>query len=337
VATRRIARTRHAVGRATRQVPGMPLCQWQDARKTRFLYLDKPGIGLATRARRLVVKSFEGEDVYSPALRCIIIDALAWLSREHVALLIVHDGEFLTLISAPSGRLARRELEFRRRQMECVLDLKRRLGAARFLVALKFETLGLDPPAARVLSTKLFKARSIEAIMALEAEAGATYWRTWKGRDLFFKEGTKISFTARARSWRTGRLGETGKQFSNRFALDPFNAMLNYAGGIIVAQCARACAGLGLDPAFGVLHSTRPGMQALAWDCFELLRVRTETAVFDFIGSKTFAQTDFKIVRESKPHIRFEAALARDLAAYVLRRISFAIVVKTCRTVAGLL
>jgi CRISPR associated protein Cas1 len=143
-------------------------------------------------------------------------------------------------------------------------------------------------------------------------------------------------------------LGETGKQFSNRFALDPFNAMLNYAGGIIVAQCARACAGLGLDPAFGVLHSTRPGMQALAWDCFELLRVRTETVVFDFIASgKTggrhpfvasheFTVTDFKIVREPKPHIRFEAALARDLAAHVLRRVPFAIVVKTCRTVAGL-
>jgi CRISPR/Cas system-associated endonuclease Cas1 len=174
-----------------------------------MLYLDKPGIGLATRARRLVVKSFEGEDVYSPGehgLHCIIIanagfvttDALAWLSREHVAVLIVHDGEFLTMADALAGRLARRELEFRRRQMECALDLKLCLSAARSLVALKFETLGFDPPAARVLSTKLCKARSIEAIMALEAEAGATYWRTWKGQDLFFKDGTKISFTARA-------------------------------------------------------------------------------------------------------------------------------------------
>jgi hypothetical protein len=220
-----------------------------------MLYLDKPGIGLATRAGRLVVKSsfaspvsdkasgktggrhpFEAEDVYSPAsdaLHCIIIanagfvttDALAWLSREHVALLIIRDGSFLTMMDAPSGRLARRELEFRRRQMECVLSLKRRLGVARSLVALKFETYRVTAIGRYIpsLPAKFTKARSIEAIMALEAEAGATYWRSWKGRQLTFTDGTFILFTARARSWRTGRMGETGKQFSNRFALDPFN------------------------------------------------------------------------------------------------------------------
>jgi CRISPR-associated protein Cas1 len=312
-----------------------------------MLYLDKPGMGLATRVGRLIVKSSDDEVVYSPAshaLHCIILanagfvttDALAWLAREHVALLIIRDGTFLIIVDAPSGRLARRELEFRCRQMECVLSSKRRFAAARSLVVLKLGSLGFDPSVSSSLSSKLTKARSIEAIMALEAEAGAIYWRTWKGQKLTFKDGTSLTFAARARSWRTGRMGETGKQFSNRFALDPFNAMLNYSGAIIVAQCARACAGLGLDPAFGILHSTRPGMRALAWDVFELLRVRTETAVFGFVASRTFAQTDFKIVREPKPHIRFEAALARDLAAHVLRRVPFAIVVKTCRTVAGL-
>jgi len=82
-------------------------------------------------------------------------------------------------------------------------------------------------------------------------------WRLRKGFPLTFKDGSTLAFGARARSWRTARLGETGKQFSNRFALDPFNAMLNYSGSIIVAQIIRASAGLGCDPAFGVLHVRR--------------------------------------------------------------------------------
>ena len=134
--------------------------------------------------------------------------------------------------------------------------------------------------------------------MVIEAEAGAAYWRGWKSPELVFKDGKRVEFGTRARSWKTGRLGETGRQFSNRFALDPANAMIIYAGAIVVAQCARACAGLGADPAFGVLHSARPGMPALAWDAFELLRARTEASVFGFIKTRKFQATEFKIVRE---------------------------------------
>ncbi len=109
--------------------------------------------------------------------------------------------------------------------------------------------------------------------------------------------------------------------------------MINYSGAIIVAQCARACAGLGADPAFGVLHSARPGMVALTWDVFELLRVRTETAVFEFIGSRKFEAKDFKIVREPKPHIRFEAHLGRELSLLIIRAVPFRSIVKTCRSI----
>jgi CRISPR/Cas system-associated endonuclease Cas1 len=229
--------------------------------------------------------------------------------------------------------------------MSCVLNPKYRLETARALVTLKLETLPLKDR--NGFTRKLTRARSIQDAIAIEAEASATAWRLRKGFPLSFKDGSTITFASRARSWRTGRLGETGKQFSNRFALDPFNAMLNYSGAIIVAQITRASAGLGLDPAFGVLHSDRPGMSALAWDIFELLRIRTENAVFDFISSRIFVATDFKLERfppqsahsrlaSPKPHIRFNSTIARDLAAHVLRRVSFQIVVKTCRTVAGL-
>ena len=65
-------------------------------------------------------------------------------------------------------------------------------------------------------------------------------------------------------------------------------------------------------------------------------REAVEAAVFDFINSRTFNPTDFKLERLPKPHIKFTSPLARDLAAHVLRRVSFTIIVKACRTVAEL-
>jgi CRISPR associated protein Cas1 len=174
---------------------------------------------------------------------------------------------------------------------------------------------------------------------AIEAQCGGAYWRRWRGQELTFKGDHPPEwdvFKTRPRSWRTGRLGENGRQFSNRFALHPVNAMLNFGGSIIVAQCARALAGLGLDPAFGVLHSARPGMHALAWDAFALLRVRLEEAVFGFIRGRTFQASEFKIVQEPKPHLMFAPPLGRELAAHVLRRVPFKEVVKACQAVAAL-
>jgi CRISPR/Cas system-associated endonuclease Cas1 len=312
----------------------------------------------------LIVKTLDDETQYSPRgkLQCVIlaakgfvtVDALAWLAREHVALLVVREGEalqlvdyarsgisnrrsgrgeFLTLASATAGRLARGELALRQRQMRCVLDPRRRLAAAKAIVGAKIETLTLLEAERLTFARKLAKARCLQDAIIVEAEASAVYWRGWQGVQLAFKDGSALAFEVRSGSWRTGRLGETGRQFGNRFAVDPFNAMLNYAGAIVVAQCTRACAGLGLDVAFGVLHSARPGMAALAWDV--LLRVRTETAVFGFAGPRKFDQKEFKIVPEPKPHVRFGAVLGHELAAYVLREVPFRVVVKACREVAG--
>jgi CRISP-associated protein Cas1 len=313
-----------------------------------LLYLSEPGTGLTVHDGLLIVKTFNASTIYKPRehrLQCVILaargfvttDALAWLTREHVAALVLHEGEFLTMVDCGAGKLARRELAIRKRQMECVLDPKRRLAAARELIKAKLDTLKLGSEAYQTFARKLAKTQSIEDAMVMEAEAGAIYWRRWKGQELAFKDGTAIAFDARARSWSTGRLGETGRQFSNRFALHPINAMLNYAGAIVVAQCGRACTGLGLDPAFGVLHSTRPGMVALAWDVYELLRVRTEAAVFSFAGTRKFDASEFKIMREPKAHVRFGKELGRGLAAHTMKAVPFRLVVKTCRNIMELL
>ena len=72
----------------------------------------------------------------------------------------------------------------------------------------------------------------------------------------------------------------------------------------------------------------------MAWDVYELLRIKVEASVFEFTGSRTFTSGEFKIVNEPKSHLRFAGPLARELAGYVMRRVSFADVVKVVRRVA---
>jgi CRISPR/Cas system-associated endonuclease Cas1 len=151
-----------------------------------LLYLGTPGIGLSVRSAVLIVKTAEGETKYRPqshALRCIIManagyistDALAWLAREHVALLMAHAGEFLTLADCTAGRLARRELALRRRQLECVHNPASRLATARAIVALKLDTLRLEPETHDAALASLASAPTLQDVLAHEAAHAAGY------------------------------------------------------------------------------------------------------------------------------------------------------------------
>ena len=82
---------------------------------------------------------------------------------------IVAEGEFLTVISATAGWLARGVLAAGQRQMTCIRDPKRRLVAACELVKGKIGTLALEPAARRAFTGKLAKARSIEVAGAAAA------------------------------------------------------------------------------------------------------------------------------------------------------------------------
>jgi hypothetical protein len=97
-----------------------------------LLYLDAPGAGLSVRDGRLIVKTLDAETSYVPhnhrfhgiifATRGFVTtDALAWIAREHVALLIVHEGECLALASALGGRLARRGLAAKSKWSVCLI------------------------------------------------------------------------------------------------------------------------------------------------------------------------------------------------------------------------
>ena len=69
-------------------------------------------------------------------------------------------AEFIAAKEDPAalgGRLTRRELAARQKQMECVFDPRRRLVAARGIVAAKVKTLSLEPVERRDFIGRLAK------------------------------------------------------------------------------------------------------------------------------------------------------------------------------------
>ncbi len=70
-------------------------------------------------------------------------------------------------------------------------------------------------------------------------------------------------------------------------AKDPFNAMLNYAYGVLYGRVESACIIAGLDPYIGILHTDNYSKLSLVYDIIEMFRPwAEETVIFLFTGRK---------------------------------------------------
>jgi CRISPR-associated protein Cas1 len=88
-------------------------------------------------------------------------------------------------------------------------------------------------------------------------------------------------------------------QFSGRSfrpAQDPFNAMLNYAYGILYSRVERALMLAGLDPYVGFLHRDDYNMKSLVFDFIEPYRIYAERCVFTLFSTKRVKRSFFNEV-----------------------------------------
>lgn len=75
-----------------------------------------------------------------------------------------------------------------------------------------------------------------------------------------------------------------GRSF--RPAKDPFNAMLNYAYGILYSRVERVLMLAGLDPYVGFMHRDDYNMKSLVFDFIESYRIHAERCVFGLFSTK---------------------------------------------------
>lgn len=117
-----------------------------------------------------------------------------------------------------------------------------------------------------------------------------------------------------------------GRSF--RPAKDPFNAMLNYAYGILYSRVERALMLAGLDPYVGFMHRDDYNMKSLVFDFIEPYRIHAERCVFGLFSTKKVNKAYFNDITggvslnpEGKPLLveHFVKYLDQDTIRYMGR------------------
>jgi CRISPR-associated endonuclease Cas1 len=300
------------------------------ATKAGLLFLDEAGSALQVRHSALAVRSPDRTERLFPAgthaLKCVILaapasistEAVAWLAGERVGVLIANKSltAFSLFEDEPTLRTDKNPLARRRAQFQADP-----VAVARRVVQLKIEGM-LEAEDRSAHLARLERARIVDDAIAVEAVATAAYWRGRRGFEMRFRDEVPPSwqfFIARATK---AQLRHSPRfQASNRHATTPLGALLNYGYAVALAQVVRAIVGLGLDPAFGFLHSDKIGRVSFAYDCLEPLRVRVDALVFQFAASRTFRRNEFAV--EDRSRVRLKPALAREIASRVLKGVPF--------------
>jgi CRISPR-associated protein Cas1 len=97
---------------------------------------------------------------------------------------------------------------------------------------------------------------------------------------------------------------------SARRAIDPVNAILNYAYGMPEGQCKRALIGAGFDVACGFLHADRQYRDSLVYDLMELFRPADDAQVLSFLERTTFTYGDFTRLSDGQCRLHPQHACA---------------------------
>jgi CRISPR-associated protein Cas1 len=182
------------------------------------------------------------------------------------------------------------------RQFEALLDQPTRLSLARRLVSAKLEsqvrfllraTRGIErgPEVRKPIGQMrqalrgASRAETMDALLGHEGAGAAAYFQALPG---LVGRGVdeRLRFGGRSR----------------RPARDRFNALLNFAYGLLYRDCVTAILAAGLHPGFGLYHQPRSAALPLALDLMELFRVTlADMAVVGAVNRATFdADRDFE-------------------------------------------
>jgi CRISP-associated protein Cas1 len=152
---------------------------------------------------------------------------------------------------------------------------------------------------------------SVGHLMGIEGRVGYAYFNAWRSHPLNWSNSGRRPipddwYRIGPRSSKAGKISNP-----NRFATHPFNAMLNYAYGVLETHMRRQIVASGLDPAIGYLHGNYRGKQGLVFDLMEPLRPFVDRKVLEFVQRQSFAPGDFILLDDGI--CRLNPQLARNV------------------------
>ncbi len=197
--------------------------------------------------------------------------------------------------------LGHKNVELREAQYRASFDLAASLGVARSLVAAKIRNSrtmmrrnwrGEEEARERVLKTlrrlaeRTRHANDLGALLGLEGEAAAVYFRAFAGLLGPRVEGTTDT-TAPMPAFRFDRR-------NRRPPADPVNALLSFAYSMLTRAFTVMLSGIGFDVYRGFYHQPRYGRPALALDLMEPFRpIVADSTVLQAINNGEVKPDDF--------------------------------------------
>lgn len=252
--------------------------------------------GVFTRAtcgiRRLVILGHSGT---------ISFEAFRWLQDVSSAVVQI-DANGNVVIAA--GAMSLDDPRLRRAQARAfgtpvgiaiARDLLREKLAGQAQVLVRFSHATNARETLEPVAHQLERAKSVDQLRLLEAQAAVAYWDAWDGVEIQF---AKRDLAKVPEHWRTFGTRKSPVSGTARRAANPINALLNYLYAILEAEARIAALTLGLDPGMGVLHVDQRNRDSLACDVMEAVRPQVDAVVLDLLASRTFSAKDFFETRQ---------------------------------------
>jgi CRISPR-associated endonuclease Cas1 len=173
------------------------------------------------------------------------------------------------------------------------------------------------PKIARMLLSyrdQILNSSDLETVRKLEALAASRYFAQWA-------RGVTAQFSSAdiprvPNHWTVPNPRQSPLAVRTpRKAVDPVNALLNYAYSLGEVECVHACHILGLDPQLGILHADRIRRDSMALDLIEPLRPVIDTVVLDLLAARRFRKVDFIAARDGS--CRLTETITHPLAEHL--------------------
>lgn len=269
----------------------------------------------------------------------ISFDALAWLANHQVPLIQINwRGEVFNIVGAVgtaiNSRLSDCQIAARagRQCVRIAHDLiSQKVANSIATLRAAFPNLLAAKSALEKLKAELsdLKRRmppSVGHLRGIEGRVGFAYFNAWRSHPLNWSKTNRHPipddwYRIGPRSSKRGRISTP-----NRHATHPFNAMLNYAYGVLETQVRRQIVAQGLNPAIGYLHGSYEGKQALVYDLMEPMRPVVDRHVLEFVQGETFEPADFVLLDDGvcrlNPQLARNVVRAIDISADVQQSVS---------------
>jgi CRISPR-associated endonuclease Cas1 len=256
--------------------------------------------------RRLIVIGSNGS---------ISFAALRWLADQKAAfVLLERDGSVL----ATTGPVCPSDSRLRRAQSlannsHVGTDIARELISRKLVgqervIREKLRRVDVADSIANYRAS-LMHAQTTAEIRYLESVAAQAYWLAWRFIPIKFPQSDLDRVPVHWRTFGTRKSPITGSQ---RLAVDPLNAMLNYLYAVLESESRLALAALGLDPGIGVIHVDVPSRDSFACDLMEAVRPEVDSYLYDWVTREPLRRSWF--FEESDGNCRLMGSFAERLS-----------------------